>query len=157
MSTRRTILTGLAAMPLGAVPSLATDPDPILAAIEAHQMANALWWKAVEAYGLIEEELSRKGPTGSWNTQERLRFYNAEDQAYKTGETASDAWAALLGARATTLRGALALVSYAVRDENVRSDHRVARKLFETIEVHLRALADGQAAPDTTFSGTPTA
>jgi hypothetical protein len=119
MSTRRTILTGLAALPLAPVHALADTSDPIFAAIEAHRIAEAAEEVASEARAAVEEPLRARYEKGALTFTEWRRcldenpgFQVLVDRSMAALDDEENAFRALLATVPTTEAGRLALMRY---------------------------------------------
>jgi hypothetical protein len=107
--SRRMLLTSAAALPALAVPALATEPDPILAAIENHRRRCDEYWTAHLAADIPD----------SWR-REALEVVAKEALAVQE-RTAIE----LLHTRPTTLTGAAALLRYMVEYEERYDDQEI--------------------------------
>lgn len=100
-TTRRAILAGIAAVPAVSLPALATEPDPIYAAIETHIAAYESWARALE----VSSRLPDDDP----------RFDAADRVTDDAGDAFTEAGLALASSRPATIAGVLALLDYIER------------------------------------------
>jgi hypothetical protein len=152
--SRRTVLAGIAAAPALAVPALAlssAEPDPIFAAIEAHDRAMKHYhslesefpgrsnWTAIEGCFLDPDDPQevRDMVVNSW------KAYKAEDAAHL----------ALLTTQPTTITGAAALLDYAAAhsgryacDQGIGTFDRTNEAIGAASENFYRHLADSLRA-----------
>jgi hypothetical protein len=108
--SRRTLVTSAAALPALAVPALATEPDPIFAAIENHRRRCDEYWTA---------HLATEIPEGC---DEALEVA-AKEALHVQERTAIE----LLHTKPTTLTGAAALLKYMVEYEDRYDDQENSR------------------------------
>jgi hypothetical protein len=97
-STRRAVLAGAAALPAISLPAIATEPDPIFAAIERHKMAFRIEQETCRAEGHMDSSAPEYKATRA-----------AVDVA---NDACNEAAYALAELEPTTKAGALALLKY---------------------------------------------
>lgn len=133
VTTRRAVVAGLAATPVAGLPAIAseipTDADPIFAAIERHNAAEARYCAAC---GLTDEAAA----------QNEDRVVTAEDRAEFTAAQldSDDALDAFLATAPATRAGVRAFLRHCIDEESI--EHFVD----EALETLLRSpvLADGE-------------
>lgn len=109
-------------------PTVKADIDPIFAAIEKHRAAYAAFCAAVEAEGVLDEELPYERKRSNYCAGEATivetddpRWIEAQHATNATLDAAEGAALDLLEVRATTVAGAAALLAYAA--EHVRQGY----------------------------------
>jgi hypothetical protein len=105
--SRRSLVTSAAALPALAVPAVAVaacaEPDPIYAAIAAHQRFAAEWYACVSREcDLPKDEFLNKTP----------RYVEAQQATETANDRMDDAACALSGIEPTSVAGVMALLSY---------------------------------------------
>ena len=108
-----------------AVPqSAAAVTDPILAAIEDHKTARAVWIANVDRHSDLENELprdKRQSSVDAWEEKivetDDPRWIECERAVIKTSDAEIDATIPLVDVTPTTRAGILALLQYAVSND----------------------------------------
>jgi hypothetical protein len=92
---------------------VATGPDPIFAAIDAHQTARAVVYAAVDAVSAAEKDLTGRGLRPSQERGKCPSLDECEATLSEAFDAETNAACAILNTPPTTMAGVLALLQYA--------------------------------------------